>query len=136
MSSHHHADPVQVSPPRYPCDLDIAGAAEEIIPDIYWANTVSDANATVNISIGGEPLRFEGLGYHDKKWGVKPLSQTLDTWYLGHARLGPYSLVWFDALDKHGKEHLSAWISSDGTTMFQSCEDRSVVVRPWGKDCA
>lgn len=136
MSSYQLADPVQVSPPRYPCDLNISGAAEEIIPNIYWANAVPDSNGTVNLSIGGEPLRFEGLGYHDKKWGVKPLNQTLDTWYWGHARLGPYSFVWFDALTKGGKEYVSSWISYNGTTMFQSCENGSVVVRPWGKDCA
>lgn len=136
MSSYQHADPVQVSPPRYPCDLDIPGTTEEIIPSIYWANAVPDSDATVGLIIGGEHLRFHGVGYHDKKWGVKPLNQTLDTWYWGHGRFGPYSLVWFDALAKDGKEYFSAWATKNGTTIFRSCEDRSVVVRPWGKDCA
>jgi hypothetical protein len=125
---------LQVSPPHYPCDLNIHGATEQIIPDVYWANAVPDADATVELTIGGEPFRFEGIGYHDKNWGVKPLHEALDTWYWGHARLGPYSLVWFDALAKDGKEYFSSWISMNGTAVFQSCEDRSVVVRPWGEN--
>jgi hypothetical protein len=54
------------------------------------------------------------------------------TWYWGHGRLGPYSIVWFDTLDQDGKEYYSSWITRNGKVVSQSCKDKSVVVRPWG----
>ncbi|KAK2609485.1 hypothetical protein N8I77_002982 [Diaporthe amygdali] len=123
-----------ISPSRYPCDLNIPGVTQEIIPDIYWSNAVPDADAIAEFTIDGEPLQFQGYGYHDKNWGVKPLEETLNTWYWGHARVGSYSLVWLDALAKDGKEHFSSWITKDGDVVSKSCEEQSIVVRPWGEN--
>ncbi|KZL82643.1 hypothetical protein CI238_04141 [Colletotrichum incanum] len=121
-----------VSPPHYPCDLNKPGISQEIIPEVYWSNAVPDAIAFADFTIAGNPFKFTGNGYHDKNWGSTILSDTFDTWYWGHARLGPYSLVWFDTLTKDGKEHFSSWITKDGNVFSQSCQSKSVVVRPWG----
>ncbi|KAG8158187.1 hypothetical protein KVR01_011948 [Diaporthe batatas] len=123
-----------VSPPRYPCDPNIAGATEEIMPDVYSSNAVPDSDATVELIIGGQAFNFEGYGYHDKRWGVNLLDGPVTSYYWGHGRLGPYSIVWLDALSRDGKEYFSSWISMNGTVAFQSCGDKSVVVRPWKKD--
>ncbi|WYZ37662.1 hypothetical protein EsH8_II_001168 [Colletotrichum jinshuiense] len=123
-----------LSPPHYPCDLNKPGVSQEIIPNIYWSNAVPDAVATADFTIAGTPFKFTGNGYHDKNWGDAILSDTFNTWYWGHARLGPYSLVWFDTLTKDGKEHFSSWITKDGKVFSQSCKPDSVVVRPWGEN--
>ncbi|GKT48754.1 tyrosinase ustQ [Colletotrichum spaethianum] len=121
-----------LSPPHYPCDINRPGMSQEIIPNVYWSNAVPDAVATADFTIAGSSLRFTGNGYHDKNWGSTILSDTFDTWYWGHARLGPYSLVWFDTLTQDGKEHFSSWITKDGKILSQSCQPKSVIVRPWG----
>ncbi|POS69922.1 hypothetical protein DHEL01_v211683 [Diaporthe helianthi] len=123
-----------VSPPRYPCNANGPGVTEEIMPGVYWSNTVPDSDALVKLSISGQTFNFEGYGYHDKKWGVKKLSESVGSWYWGHGRLGPYSIVWFDGVDKDGKEYFSSYISMNGSAVLQSCQEKSVVVRPWSKD--
>ncbi|TLD08112.1 hypothetical protein PspLS_12127 [Pyricularia sp. CBS 133598] len=123
-----------VSRPHYPCDLNKPGVTEELIPHVFWANAVPDADATVDFTIHGTPVRFTGLGYHDKNWGDLPHIDAFNTWYWGHARLGPYSLVWFDTLSTNGKEYFSSWITKDGQVVTQSCQQNSVVVRPWGEN--
>ncbi|KAK2686272.1 hypothetical protein QWA68_014859 [Fusarium oxysporum] len=42
--------------------------------------------------------------------------------------------MWFDAIDKAGKEHFSSWITKGGKVLAQSCADHSITVRPWGKN--
>lgn len=144
MHYHHTAIPrvyvltfvLQVSPPHYPCDPYVSGVSQEIIPGVFWANAVPDADATAHFTVDGESLKFEGLGYHDKNWGIVPLREgvAMKTWYWGHGRVGPYSIVWFDTLTNDGLEHFSSWITKDGEIFVQSCEQDSIVVRPWGEN--
>jgi hypothetical protein len=72
------------------------------------------------------------VGYHDKNWGDAPFFSAVQSWYWGHARLGPYSLVWFDALTYTAKEYFSAYVVKDGEVVESTCKKNSVVVRPWG----
>ncbi|OBT78250.1 hypothetical protein VF21_02984 [Pseudogymnoascus sp. 05NY08] len=70
----------------------------------------------------GRPLKFTGVGYHDKNWGDKPFTTHVSSWYWGHGRLGPYSIVWFDVLGKDGTEYFSSYAARDG----------KIIVRPTG----
>ncbi|KAL9560687.1 hypothetical protein ACKAV7_015178 [Fusarium commune] len=123
-----------ISPPHYPCNLNKPGVSEELFPNIWWANAVPDADAVVDLIIDGESFHLQGNGYHDKNWGSGSVESTTKTWYWGHGRVGPYSLVWFDAVDRSGKEHFSSWITKGGKVLAKSCADHSVTVRPWGKN--
>lgn len=38
----------------------------EILPGVGWANSIPDADVTVNITVHGSTLSFIGTGYHDK----------------------------------------------------------------------
>ncbi|PTB57241.1 hypothetical protein M431DRAFT_4303 [Trichoderma harzianum CBS 226.95] len=122
-----------VAPPQYPCGLNVAGVSEEMLPNVGWANAVPDAYASVDLVINGTKLQFsDGIGYHDKNWGTAPLADNLETWYWGHARVGPYSIVWFDATPPNGAERFSAYVAKNGIVAQASCANKSVFVRPWG----
>ncbi|KAL6801484.1 hypothetical protein J3E68DRAFT_447531 [Trichoderma sp. SZMC 28012] len=122
-----------VAPPHYPCGLNVAGVSEEMLPNVGWANAVPDAYASVDLVINGTKLQFsDGIGYHDKNWGTAPLADNLETWYWGHARVGPYSIVWFDATPPNGAERFSAYVAKNGIVAQASCANKSVFVRPWG----
>lgn len=54
------------------------------------------------------------------------------SWYWGHGRLGPYSLVWFDVLGSDGVEYLSAYVALNGVIITTSCS--GIKVRPTGSN--
>lgn len=39
---------------------------ERIIPHVGWVNVLPAADASVDITVLGQELKFEGNGYHDK----------------------------------------------------------------------
>ena len=69
-----------------------------------------------------------------QNWGSQPWDTTLDSWYWGHARLGTYSVVWFDFVDPHGVEGGSAYVSQNGQILSTACS--SVRVRPVAPNAA
>lgn len=64
-----------------------------------------------------------------QNWGAAPWSTLLRTWYWGHARVGPYTVVWFDYVTPEGKEGGSTYISRNGTILSATC-DAGLKVRP------
>lgn len=64
--------------------------------------------------------------------GSIPFFAEVGSWYWGHGHLGPYSIVWFDALSLTGKEYFSAYVAKDGKILCGSCKNDVVKVRPWG----
>ncbi|KIV99549.1 uncharacterized protein PV09_08849 [Verruconis gallopava] len=121
-----------VSPAHGPCGPACAGANEKLFNHVGWANAVPDANTVVNMTVNGSALQFNGYGYHDKNWGDTVFTDVVQSWYWGHGRLGPYSIVWFDALDTSGVEHTSGYITKGSTVIESSCASGSVVARPYG----
>ncbi|KAH6985119.1 hypothetical protein EDB80DRAFT_822716 [Ilyonectria destructans] len=122
------------APAHYACSLDKPGQSEEVVPNIGWANAQPDATAAADFVIDGTKLCFTGNGYHDKNWGLTPINVSVQTWYWGHARLGPYSLVWFDTRTPDGKEYHSGYVAQNGNALQASCSTDSVKVRPIGKN--
>jgi hypothetical protein len=133
--------------PHYPCRAygdpydDPSYPDMTIIPGVGWANAFPDADVTAHVNIVDQAtgevssIDFEdGVGYHDKNWGVQAFHDMVQAWYWGHARVGPYSLVWFDAINWEDTETFSAYISRDGEIVSASCEETSVRVRPYGND--
>jgi hypothetical protein len=55
----------------------------------------------------------------------------VESWYWGHGRLGPYSLVWFDVIYPNGTEYVSGYAAKDGKIITTTCS--GVKVRPTGK---
>ncbi|KAJ7930558.1 hypothetical protein B0H13DRAFT_1702697 [Mycena leptocephala] len=123
-----------VAPAHYPCGPVVEGASLEVGPHIGWANAVPDAASSVNLSIGGTRLAFKGTGYHDKNWGDEVFTTHVASWYWGHGRIGDYSIVWFDFLDRTGTEFVSAYASKDNGIVAASCSLGSITVRPTGQN--
>ena len=70
---------------------------------------------------------------NEQNWGAVPFFSEVGSWYWGHGHLGPYSIVWFDALSLSGKEYFSAYVADEhGKIICGSCENGVVKVRPWG----
>ncbi|THG98946.1 hypothetical protein EW026_g3325 [Hermanssonia centrifuga] len=107
------------------------GQSFELGPDFGWNNAVPDADARVDLTINGSRLKFSGSGYHDKNWGSRPIETVVGSWYWGHARVGPLSIVWFDFIAPDGTEKPSSYVSSDGTLISSTC-DLAGSVRPTG----
>ncbi|KAI9719987.1 MAG: hypothetical protein M1812_003112 [Candelaria pacifica] len=121
-----------IAPAHYPCGPAKAGETMEVAPHIGWSNAVPDAEAYVDVVVDGEAFCFSGAGYHDKNWGDQPFFDSVSSWFWGHGRLGPYSIVWFDFLAPNGSEYRSAYASRNGKVLNTSCEAQSITVRPFG----
>ncbi|KAF7364506.1 hypothetical protein MVEN_00319300 [Mycena venus] len=122
------------APAHYPCGPAQGGQNMEVGPQIGWANALPDAASTVDLIVSGTKLFFSGAGYHDKNWSDQPLVSNVASWYWGHCRIGPYSIVWFDFLALNGTEYVSAYASKDDSILVASCEPGSIRVRPTGQD--
>lgn len=127
---------LQVAPASYGCSLDKPGVQEIVFNNVGWAVAIPDANAVVNLDVRGSQLSFTGLGYHDHNWGITPFAESAAHTYWGHARIGPFSLTWSDALvpvdGGNLTEKFSSAVSKDGKSVIVSCVQDAVVVRPWG----
>ncbi|KAI9324783.1 hypothetical protein DFJ73DRAFT_915169 [Zopfochytrium polystomum] len=101
----------------------------------------AEAHLPCVFDLGGRRLEFSGYGYHDKNWGDQPFAALIQSWYWGHGRLGPFSIVWFDAIGTDGVERVSGFVSdaSKGysTTLrvvAASCQEGAVSARPFGNN--
>ncbi|KAF7317759.1 hypothetical protein MKEN_00863700 [Mycena kentingensis (nom. inval.)] len=122
------------SPGHLPCGPIEAECTTEVGPRIGWVNPVPDSDASVHLRVNGTHVNFTGAGYHDKNWSDIPFGATFQSWYWGHGRFGPYSIVWFDLLDNDGKEHFSVYLAElehkTRKLRVASCTAGSVKVRP------
>ncbi|KAJ7636107.1 hypothetical protein DFH06DRAFT_1284258 [Mycena polygramma] len=120
--------------PRYPCGPAVAGENMEIVPNAGYSNGLPDAVSTVDLLVGGTRLAFVGAGYQDQGWGPQPFAASVGSWYWGHGRVGPYSVVWFDILAVNGMEYVSAYAAKDEIVLVNSCYLGSIRVRPTGEN--
>ncbi|KAK7061236.1 Hydroxyneurosporene synthase [Favolaschia claudopus] len=120
------------TPPRYTCGPATAGTNMQIFPGAGYANAMPDSVVTVDLMVNGTPLKFEGAGYQDQGWGPVPFLTTMRSWYWGHGRVGPYSVVWFDVMTPDGTEFVSAYASKGEDVITLSCDPGSTKARPRG----
>ena len=64
-----------------------------------------------------------------QNWGVQPFPSVLSFSFWGHARLGPYSIVWSDLVAPSGKEYVSGFLYNHSKVLKSSCS--GVKVRPF-----
>ncbi|CAG8389389.1 unnamed protein product [Penicillium salamii] len=122
-------------PHHLPCGVQKDKSILEIAPHIGWFNAVPDAVGVVDMNIRGSSLKFQGPGYHDKNWSDRPFMESVESWYWGHGRLGPYSIVWFSFLalnDTTNSTYVSSYVAKDGNALVSACDDKLLTVRPIG----
>jgi hypothetical protein len=113
------------------------GVTQNLLPGLYWANAVPDAETVVDLVVGDTPIAFtDGVGYHDKNWGNKSIIDGPRYWDWGHGRLGPYSIVWYSLLDYNGQESRRAYVVKNGEVLLVSCGLESMEVRQRGGKAA
>ncbi|KAL0943327.1 uncharacterized protein CTRU02_201213 [Colletotrichum truncatum] len=120
------------APAHYPCDPNVPGVTQLHLPRFFWSNAVPDADVIADLNINGTDVSFEGIGYHDKNWGDQTILKSPKFWDWGHTRFGPYSVVWYDLLDRNNTEYHRSYIAKDGEIVKVSCDEGSVITRPWG----
>ncbi|CAG9984563.1 unnamed protein product [Clonostachys byssicola] len=120
------------APAHYPCGAVEPGSDLVVAPSVGWTNAVPDADASVSLSVGGTAVEWSGIGYHDKNWGTEFFGSTFNSWYWGHVRIGPYSVVWFSVLAPGDRQYLSGYVAKDREVINASCGPGSVIVRPVG----
>lgn len=62
--------------------------------------------------------------------------ESVQSWYWGHGRLGPYSIVWFSYLaldDPTNTTYVSSYVAKDGDVLVSACDSSMLTVRPVGK---
>ncbi|KAJ5283089.1 hypothetical protein N7497_001745 [Penicillium chrysogenum] len=122
-------------PYHLPCGVQVGRTILEIAPHIGWVNLIPDAVGEVDMKIHGSTLKFRGPGYHDKNWSDQPFIDSVQSWYWGHGRLGPYSIVWFSYLaidDPSNATYVSSYVARDGELLISACDPSILTVRPVG----
>ncbi|KAF4230020.1 hypothetical protein CNMCM8980_006009 [Aspergillus fumigatiaffinis] len=121
-----------VSNPHTPCGDHRLRLGDTGTVGIGWASLLPDAEASVDVLVGGERVRFTGVGYHDKNWSDGPFQAAVRTWYWGRGRVGPFSVVWFDMLPLgDDTEVVSGYVAAGREVVVSSCDEGVVSVRPW-----
>ncbi|KAF4465581.1 Hydroxyneurosporene synthase [Fusarium albosuccineum] len=117
-------------------DMGISGSIKfksNLLPGLYWANAVPDAETVVDLTVKDTKIRFkDGVRYHDKNWGNQSIVDGPRYWDWGHGRFGPYSVVWYNLLDYEGKESRRSFVVKNGKVMMVSCDPKSMEVRQKG----
>lgn len=131
-----------IAPAHYP-DGSGAGASDTsttVSPGLQWDNAIPAGKANCHFTVYGEVFEFyDGVGYHDKNWGGLSITETITSWYWGHATLGPFSLVWFDLISSvTGTRYSSTYLVKHGkvllagqATPYSASSDFGIVV-PYG----
>ncbi|PKY01998.1 hypothetical protein P168DRAFT_328989 [Aspergillus campestris IBT 28561] len=120
------------APLHVPCGVKQEGASYMLTELLGWAPVVAGAEARVEVLVNGTKSVFEGAGYADQIFSLQPLFADLTQWYWGHARVGPYSLVWYYHIDAKHHVSRSFQLAQDGKAVVAACGDRSGTVTPLG----
>lgn len=84
----------QRAPTHIPCSLNKPGQTLQMMPNVFWANALPDADVTTDLTIHGSPLTTtDGVGYYEETWGDAPLLGSVYTWCWGHGSVGPNSIT-------------------------------------------
>lgn len=104
---------------------------EEFSPGVGYANAIPDAIVDVDLRIGDADFRFSnGVGYHDKNWGIKPFAMSTASWYWGHAALGPFSIVWLQVNSYERGTHITGYVAMAGSILQATCLQEALEITP------
>ncbi|KAK1624844.1 hypothetical protein BDP81DRAFT_500049 [Colletotrichum phormii] len=101
--------------PHYTCGTDAAGVNEKNVEGVAWANALPDAEAAVDLKLDDTTI-FPAA-------------------FWGHARLGPYAVVWWHSHAQDGTEISSEYLATyeDGHVIASRCVDRANNTLGWGE---
>ncbi|KAI9367150.1 hypothetical protein BJX61DRAFT_547768 [Aspergillus egyptiacus] len=107
-----------------------------------WVSVLPDAIVSVDFTVNGERLQFDGYGSHDKEkqlWSTTPFKTHTKSLTLGRAHVGLYSFLWLSYTPVSGSgsgsgsgsepttpAFSSSFLARDGTTLTAGCAPGSV----------
>ncbi|KAF8061717.1 hypothetical protein FPV67DRAFT_293612 [Lyophyllum atratum] len=105
-----------------------------------WRISIPAGPSTVDMVIGGKPVKFQGAGYKDSNWGPNAMNDFVKSWYVLIAQVGPWSFVTFSGTPTTGTNYInSAHLSYKGEFLTSQCNiigERTTdisVIRPSGE---
>jgi hypothetical protein len=89
---------------------------------LAWLPAVPRGILSGSMTIDGETLAVDGVGYHDHNWGNAPLRKFIDHWYWGRARLRDYTVVTLNLISaaRYGHRRHPAFFVADGSEVLAS----------------
>ncbi|KAI0692359.1 hypothetical protein C8T65DRAFT_711394 [Cerioporus squamosus] len=115
-------------------------AAEEIFyKQLGWATSQPGGSVSVDVTLDGTPLKFDGQGYHDKNWMPHAIDTFIDDWYFLDAQVGPFDLsaVWAK-ISGATREFTTGFLQHDGVILRNQCSmlgsktEDFITVTPYG----
>jgi len=87
-----------------------------------WVVPLPRASVTGTITGPEGEKAVKGEGYHDHNWGNYPIENVFDYWFWGRARIGAYTVLFFDGVGskRWGAAHLP---------LFMLAKDEAIIVR-------
>src|SRR5882762_4009059 len=86
------------------------------------SNQNTGGSATVDLQVGGSPLKFSGRGYHDASWSSGSFGSFVGAWYFGGGEVGPYriSYLLMTAINSSNPVNIGS-LAMDGDIVQQQC---------------
>ncbi|KAI0828473.1 hypothetical protein BC628DRAFT_1409100 [Trametes gibbosa] len=105
-----------------PADAKLNANEEIFFKQLGWATSQPGGAVDVDVTLGGSPLQFTGLGYHDQNWMPQPIDTFMDDWYFLDAQVGPYDLsAVFAAITGSTRDFNTGFLEHAGAILQNQC---------------
>lgn len=84
---------IQAATPTRSRHLPGPGLSTFNAPNLHWTEAISAGQATVDLVLDNEPLRWDGIGGHERWWAGRGWLDALQGWQAVRAVVGPYVLT-------------------------------------------
>ncbi|KAI9776749.1 MAG: hypothetical protein M1839_009393 [Geoglossum umbratile] len=91
-------------------------------PALDWAEPIPAGQATVDLTLDGSPLRWDGMGGGERWWAGKGWLDALQGWRAVRAVVGPYVLTYWAPTSRldAGTLYPSAFLARGGKKVFSA----------------
>jgi hypothetical protein len=99
------------------------GASTWNAPGLHWASVIPAAQTSVDLMIDGAPLRWEGIGGHERWWAGQGWLDGLQGWQAVRAVVGPYILTYWAPTSRQAEGGIlwpSAFLARNGKTVLEA----------------
>ncbi|KAF2193879.1 hypothetical protein K469DRAFT_650921 [Zopfia rhizophila CBS 207.26] len=99
------------------------GASTWNAPGLHWASVIPAGQASVDLVLDGEVMRWEGMGGHERWWAGQGWLDGLQGWQAVRAVVGPYVLTYWAPTSRQAEGGVlwpSAYLARNGKTVLET----------------